>query len=70
MDDGNTSNQVSPVHTYLSNGPFNVKLKVEDNNGCMNNATSRIVGFNVSDGKELISGSAINVFPNPFQRFN
>jgi PKD repeat protein len=67
MDDGNTSNQVSPVHTYLSNGPFNVKLKVEDNNGCMNNATSRIVGFNVSDGKELISGSAINVFPNPFK---
>jgi hypothetical protein len=52
---------------YLSNGPFNVKLKVEDNNGCMNNATSRIVGFNVSDGKELISGNAINVFPNPFK---
>lgn len=67
MDDGNISNQISPVYTFLSNGPFNVKLKVADNNGCMNNATSRIVGFNVSNGKEMISGNAFNVFPNPFK---
>lgn len=67
MDDGTILNQVSPVYTFLSNGPFNVKLKVTDFNGCIGDATPRIVAFNVSSGKELIGQNAINVFPNPFR---
>lgn len=40
--DGNSSTQVSPVHTYLTEGTFNIKLIVTTNNGCIDSITKSI----------------------------
>lgn len=63
--DGNGSNQLAPVYTYLSNGPFNAKLTVTDNNGCMN-TTSQVVAFNVSSKAITAQSFNFDVYPNPF----
>jgi PKD repeat protein len=37
--DGNTSTQMSPSHTYLTNGTYTVSLTVNDNQGCISSYT-------------------------------
>lgn len=63
--DGNGSNQLAPVYTYLSNGPFNAKLTVTDNNGCMN-TTTQPVAFSVSSKAITAQTFNFDVYPNPF----
>ena len=63
--DGSGSNQLAPVYTYLSNGPFSAKLTVTDNNGCMN-TTSQAVAFNVSSKSITAQTFNFDVYPNPF----
>lgn len=60
--DGNIYNQVAPVHSYLSNGPFIVMLKTTDINGCQN-TTSQVISFNVS--AKSIGDMSIEIYPNP-----
>jgi gliding motility-associated-like protein len=63
--DGNTSSLQSPVHTYATPGPKEVKLVVLGNNGCwsdtarqtINVGTYPIANFNASD---VCEGSAVN----------
>jgi PKD repeat protein len=64
--DGNISNQISPVYSYLSNGPFIAKLTVTDSLGCKD-TSSQIVGFNVSTGGKIANTYQFEVYPNPFQ---
>lgn len=63
--DGNGSNQLAPVYTYLSNGPFNAKLTVTDNNGCLN-TTTQVIAFNVSSKAITAQNFNFDVYPNPF----
>lgn len=63
--DGNSSSQIAPVYSYLSNGPFVAKLTVTDNLGCKN-TTNQTVGFNVSTGK-VANAYQFEVYPNPFK---
>jgi PKD repeat protein len=37
FDDGNTSTEQNPTHTYSSSGTYNVKLQATDNEGSVNN---------------------------------
>ncbi|MFA7381657.1 MAG: PKD domain-containing protein [Bacteroidia bacterium] len=62
MGDGNTYNQISPVHSFTSNGPFVVQLAVTDVNGCVNNSTQQIM-FNVSVEEKALSG--LMIYPSP-----
>lgn len=62
MGDGNTYNQISPVHSFTSNGPFIVQLAVTDVNGCINNSTQQIM-FNVSVEEKALSG--LMIYPSP-----
>lgn len=62
MGDGNTYNQISPVHSFTSNGPFVVQLAVTDVNGCVNNSTQQIM-FNVSVEENVLAGLVI--YPSP-----
>lgn len=34
LDDGNTSNEINPIHTYITDGTFNVELSITTDNGC------------------------------------
>lgn len=63
--DGTISNQVAPVYTYLSNGPFNARLTVTDNNGC-SNTTTQVIAFNVSSKSAVAQNFSFDVYPNPF----
>jgi len=40
--DGNKSTSQNPVHTYAKSGPYNVKLVVTTNNGCMDSLTKSV----------------------------
>jgi len=40
--DGNKSTSQNPVHTYAKSGPYNLKLVVATNNGCMDSLTKAI----------------------------
>lgn len=40
--DGNSSTQKNPVNTYTTTGPFNVKLTVTSNNGCVDDTVRAI----------------------------
>lgn len=64
MGDGNRYNQVTPVHSFLTNGPFKVVLTVTDVNGC-ENSSEQIIGFNVSTNQ--IASKSLNAYPNPAQ---
>jgi len=39
FDDGNTSSDVNPIHTYGTDGTFNVELSLTTNNGCTADTT-------------------------------
>jgi len=65
MGDGNIVNQINPVYSFMSNGPFNVTLTASDSNGCSNSKTNQ-VSFNVSIGKMPDGLSSFEVYPNPF----
>jgi PKD repeat protein len=66
MGDGTTFTQIAPVYSYLSNGPFTVKLSAVSNAGCIGKGVDQTVFFNVSDGNTLASKSGFEVYPNPF----
>jgi PKD repeat protein len=65
--DGNNSNQLAPVYSYLSNGPFQVTLNVTDANGCVNTSAPQTVSFNVSAGQVMSKSFSFDVYPNPFR---
>jgi gliding motility-associated-like protein len=52
--DGGTSNQKNPTHTYLTAGPFTVKLTVTSKDGCSN----------------AVSKSLTTIYPQPTAGFN
>jgi PKD repeat protein len=62
MGDGNTYNQLAPVHSFLTNGPFKVMLTVTDVNGC-ENTSEQVIGFNVS--ARLVDNTNLTAYPNP-----
>lgn len=66
MGDGTTFTQIAPVYSYLSNGPFTVKLSAVSNAGCIGKGADQTVFFNVSDGNTLASKSGFEAYPNPF----
>jgi gliding motility-associated-like protein len=43
--DGNTSTVKNPVHNYAGVGPYNVKLQVTSNNGCVHDTTKQLTGI-------------------------
>ena len=45
--DNNTSNQWSPNHTYITDGTYNVTLKLETHNGCQDSLTKSVVIYPV-----------------------
>ena len=62
FDDGNSSNQQYPIHTYSSFGTYNVKLKVS--NACGDDSIS--IPIIVNSIKSVSSfESLIKIFPNP-----
>lgn len=64
FDDGNSSNDVSPVHKYASEGDYDVTLTTTDNNSCSSENTVELsVSTDVSE-KDVVS--PFTVFPNPF----
>jgi len=62
FDDGNTSTNTNPTHTYVSNGSYNVSLLV--NNACGTDSVSIPVLITSVNDKE-ISTNTMSVFPNP-----
>lgn len=65
--DGGSSQQVSPVYSYLNNGPFQVTLNVTDANGCVSTSTPQSISFNVSAGQVASKSFSFDVYPNPFR---
>ncbi len=66
MGDGTTFTQIAPVYSYLSNGPFTVKLSAVSNAGCIGKGVDQTVFFNVSDGNTLSAQTGFEAYPNPF----
>lgn len=69
FDDGNTSTQVAPTHTFTADGTYDVSLTVTTPKGCSNTSIQRIVikgnSLTWEDDKELV----FDVYPNPFSDF-
>ena len=60
FDDGNTSTQQNPVHTYSVSGTYNVKLTIN------NSPCSRIYTVSVLSGLDVLNvDSDISIYPNP-----
>lgn len=62
--DAGTSNQMSPTHTYTSNGTYIVVLALTDSIGCMNNFADTLLVNSV--GLEQTLQNDYQVYPNPF----
>ena len=64
--DGNTSTQISPVHTYATPGTYNVKLKIHgdhcDPRDYQQTINIELSGTNIDD---LNFNSVIKIYPNP-----
>ena len=69
FDDGTTSAQYAPKHTFTADGTYDVSLTVTTPMGCSNTSVQRIVikGNSISwnDDTPLI----FDVYPNPFSDF-
>lgn len=64
--DGNTSNEVSPIHTYPAPGNYNVRLTISGN-GCSDSYTKRILvgdeGFDYeADFNFVVDGGTVSFF--------
>jgi gliding motility-associated-like protein len=62
--DGASSVAVSPVHTYLVSGPFNVKLIATSNNGCKDSLTLPLIiypkpvaAFSIANNTQCVNGN-------------
>lgn len=67
MGDGTNYTQLSPVHNYLTDGNYNITLKVTDNNGC-DNTTNTDAKFNLDFAQGAVQGvNSFGVYPNPFK---
>jgi hypothetical protein len=62
-----TSQQVNPVYSYFSDGPFKVKLRVADANGCTNESDTIIDFIKLSTGRINNNAFSFDVYPNPFR---
>ncbi len=62
-----TSQQINPVYSYFSNGPFTVKLTVADANGCTNEHDTIIDFIKLSAGNMNNNAFSFDVYPNPFR---
>jgi PKD repeat protein len=60
--DGNFSNLENPIHTYATNGSFNVNLEIS--NSCGMNDITQLVDITTSIG-EINEGDGISMYPNP-----
>ncbi len=59
-----TSQQSNPLHTYLQNGTFDVKLIV--NNGCGIDSITKSININLATGiQNNENNSNIKIYPNP-----
>ncbi len=79
--DGSTSTLQFPVHSYLTNGPFNLCLSIDNGNGCTDTYCDsvsntgvwfRASGFDLNvEGAEPVGvvninlSNNINIYPNP-----
>ncbi len=58
------SQQSNPLHTYLQNGTFDVRLIVD--NGCGIDSITKTISINLATGlNETLAKSRIKIFPNP-----
>jgi gliding motility-associated-like protein len=65
--DGNQTSAISPAHSYISEGPYDVKLLVTTNNGCKDSLQQSVtvypkpvVGFSINDTGQCITGNQFN----------
>lgn len=64
FDDGNTSSDFSPTHTFAQNGQYFVSLNAI-NTGCGANKTE-LIAITVSDTDDSNSLPLVTVYPSPF----
>lgn len=61
--DGDSGNVQNPTHKYKNNGVYNVRLIVDNNNGCSNDT---IVSININTvGLNNIEIANFQIYPNP-----
>lgn len=75
--DGNESDSPNPTHTYTATGEFTVTLSTENNFGCLDSFSRRVV---VAKGKQSLmpviagftvcAGEPINISPDNGKQFN
>jgi hypothetical protein len=63
--DGGSSNMVSPLHSYASDGSYTVRLTMADSIGCLDSSSNAIQFVFVGTG-EFAIGLEGRIFPNPF----
>lgn len=63
FDDGNTSTEQNPTHTYTRAGDFEITLQVTNAEGCADLSTLSIEVVTGIDPDQLLQG--ISVYPNP-----
>lgn len=61
--DGETSTDVNPTHTYLTNGDYTLTLTVTSVNGCTQTSSQTVQVQGVSLEEELLEN--VKVYPNP-----
>ena len=62
--DGDSSNQINPIHAYVKNGIYTVRLTATDKNGCTSTYQTNDT-INYTGIKTLTANSCISIYPNP-----
>ena len=63
FDDGMTSSESDPVHTYLADGRYNVELNLEDK--CGESSAIEEIVIETTSNIESAFESSVTIFPNP-----
>ena len=61
--DGNTSNEINPVHTYEGSGIYNIKLTVRESDNCFSDSITQEI--NLMPSSVFESELHNTIFPNP-----
>jgi PKD repeat protein len=65
--DGTTDTIQNPIHTYASNGNYDISLVVTNDNGCMDTTSKpAFVTINVGINEFVLSNTNVHIYPNPF----
>lgn len=67
---GSSSSLKDPIYKYTSTGPFDVRLKVTSNNGCVDSLTKQLIDINVQPKATFTVAPAFVCFGAPFVMTN